>query len=191
MSRYLFLAALLWQSACAAQTVFSAELTGQPLQYMKDGVVNGCGIRIVALRPMGGRVVMAIDVSINVYASGAAIFQAGTYDAELPVGSSKKGEPLPVASAWIKAQGAVATKPVGRSSMAAADKVSLIYVTELESALAVFRAQARGEPVQVSVTRRGSDIGSIFAGPVTLDASERAQLGACLGELGGPADQRR
>ena len=36
-------------SPCAAQNIDVIEITGQPLMYMREGNVSGCGIRAFAI----------------------------------------------------------------------------------------------------------------------------------------------
>ena len=63
----------------AAQGVVPTEMNGQPLQYMKDGKVIGCGIRIIAGRALGDDSFEFSEVSVNLYASGTALIKGVAY----------------------------------------------------------------------------------------------------------------
>ncbi len=58
-----------------AGTIMAAEFAGQPLIYQKEGRVNGCGIRVLALSKYSSPrdLVRVVDASFSVYASGKRV----------------------------------------------------------------------------------------------------------------------
>src|SRR5262245_4337176 len=52
-----------------AQNMIEMSLVGQPLQYLKDGSVSGCGVRVVGFVPTREERVPreAVDVSFNIF----------------------------------------------------------------------------------------------------------------------------
>ena len=182
MHRTLIAAALLGAaSAASAQNIDLANMTGQPLQYMKDGGLDGCGLRIVAVRPLAGDRMEACVVSVNIYVNGSAVVKAIAY---APMSTIKAVEPreVKVASSWIKAPG---NKPaVAMSEPYAGDsKLSLLFLTDPRPTFAVLMAQQQGKQIQISVRRSGQSPERILAGEVKLQSGEAVQLSQCLDEL--------
>lgn len=174
-------------STAHAQNMLAAEMTGQPLQYMRDGEISGCGLRIIAGRPLGGGRFEISEISVNFYATGATLLKAIAYDTT-PINASAGALPatVKVTDAWIKAEGSKAATPIGKS-VTGDDKNTLMFATDMDSALAVLAAQNQGKTVQLSVRRTGSSHDSILFGKVTLEPSERQQLAQCLKALGDDA----
>lgn len=176
-------ASLLTVSAAAnAQAVIPAQITGQPLQYMREGVLTGCGLRIVAVVVNDDLSTDASEVSVNFDDNGNALFKAVAYAQFAP--GKPAPRPIKVESAWARAPGSPATLAIG-PSYAGDDKLSLLYPTDLASALAVLKAQLDGTPVQLSVQSTGQPNYKILAGAVALTAPEQAQLRTCVTELVG------
>ncbi len=167
-------------SSASAQNVYPANMTGQPLQYMHDGAISGCGLRIVAVEVADDLSSEASELSLNFYDSGVAIVKATAY-APIPL-RKPTPQPVKVASAWAKAPGANATKPLGVAEVGE-DHLSQVYATDLENALAIVGAQTAGTPVQISVRRPLQRTYRILSGVVTMSPAEGVQLRSCLSEL--------
>lgn len=81
MRRTLQFIALFASGVTQAQNVIPLQISGQPLQYMKDGTVTGCGVRMVGVRPTAPGRAEIFDVSINVYTSGVSVLKGLSYNA--------------------------------------------------------------------------------------------------------------
>src|SRR5687767_9454444 len=80
----LLFAALSTSSAAFGQVAEEANISGQPLMYMKAGKVDGCGIRFIAvLLDPALRTGRGVDGSINVWAVGGAAVKGLTYDLDV------------------------------------------------------------------------------------------------------------
>lgn len=180
--RQFTVAAVLVAPAAAAfgQSVVPAQMTGQPLQYMRDGSVAGCGLRIIAVTVNDDLTSEASEVSVNINENGSALFKAVAYANFAPGKSSPK--PVKVASAWAKAPGAVATKALG-ATFVGDDKLSLLYQTEVAGAISLMKAQLNSAPVQIDVQRVAQKGYKILAGVVSLTKDEQIQLDGCVTEL--------
>jgi len=87
-----------------------------------------------------------------------------------------------VSAAWVKAPGAAATVPVGKTRVGE-DGASLIFQAHADAALAVLLAQAQGKQIQLAVHRVSDRTHRILSGPVSLTAPEQQQLADCMKEL--------
>ena len=168
------------QMGAVAQNVVPVQMTGQPLQYLRDGAVNGCGIRMIAVEVADNLSTEASEVSINVYDRGRAIVKAIAY-APLVQGD-RVPKTLKVNAAWARAPGSNATRALGQTGYGD-DKRSLLYATDLGGALAILQAQIQGKPVQVSVQREGEKSYRILSGVVLMTRQEQEQLQVCVAEL--------
>jgi hypothetical protein len=171
--------ALLAPAPCSAQMIYQSRITGQPLQYMTDGKVNGCGLRMIAVRSLSDDTFESVDASVNLYAT-TAVFKAA---ATVVSADAKKTNVKRVVEAWVKGAGSQATSVVGKA-VEGADRLSRLYVTPFASAMGVFKSQVDGKPVQIGLKHEGSrGMTTIFAGKIELTEAERDQMEMCLDDL--------
>ena len=173
-----------------AQNVIGAQIVGQPLVYMKAGKLDGCGIRLMIVDTPPSfndkRPVPVWDLSFNLYLPGNGAVKVGSYNvspAELKSGKpSAKPIGVPTASGWLKAPNADATAPlsqIGKSE----DPGFILYWTELDSVLALFKSYMSGEAILVGTRRTGAKSDRIFSGPIEMAESEKRQVDQCLTEF--------
>jgi hypothetical protein len=169
----------------AAQAIVEVDMTGQPLQYSKGGTINGCGIRIVGMLPMGNvpaNMFKSFDVSVNFWRTGAAlgkmIGEVTPFDGA-KVGTGKR---LPLYSGWMKAEGKPSAAPLENTfKESPTDKGAYLFPVDLEGALAFIYGSALGCRVQVGLAW-DKNHEWIYFGSVKLSESERNQLTLCLRE---------
>ncbi len=172
-------------SGTIAGPVTEVMMSGQPLQYTKDGRITGCGVRIVAVAepPTIPGTFEMLDVSFNVADPGIGLVKGGASSVTYKdLQNRKKGPPRAIRTIWIKRPGKTATQPLdGRYRSSPTDKGALLYGTDLGVATdlmdAVMEADAE---VQIGLTRVGEDLERIYYGKVKLSDSERKQLIACF-----------
>src|SRR5687767_477882 len=100
MRKLLWSTLMLFAMTAKAQNIVAVEISGQPLQYMKDGAVIGCGLRMLAGHSVGDHFEYA-DVSVNLYSEGHVLFKGSSYVARLNSGTpSGKPSAQAVRSAW-------------------------------------------------------------------------------------------
>ena len=177
---------LVASAGAGAQNIVPTKMSGQPLMYMKDGEVNGCGIRIIGGRPtINGAVWEWFDVSINVYEHGGGLVKIVSYDVDEPKmrAGGLKPKPLPVRSGWLKAAGKSGTTPAKGKSAVADDGASLMYGSDLDRTMPLFSAYFQRETVSIGVRRVGDKTETIYSGVVTMDDNEDQQLRSCLRDL--------
>lgn len=171
-----------------AQMMISATISGQALQYMKDGRVSGCGIRMVGIegvRASGPMVVF--DASFNTVLPGLGTVKGDSQLvtlAQMQAGQSGQMRPRPVAF-WIRAPGSRATQPrEGRMIGAITPPEAVMYVTDrLDDVMALFTAVASGKPIQVGIRQRGESVDRVFYGTVTLSDGDRGTVHQCFSDL--------
>lgn len=168
-----------------AQSMVEVDMTGQPLQYSKGGNIDGCGIRIVGMLPMGNvpaNIFKSFDVSINFWRTGAAL---GKMIGEItPFDGIKagKGKRVPLYSGWMKAEGKPSAAPLENTfKESPTDKGAYLFPVDLEGALAFIHGSALGSRVQVGLAWDKKNEW-IYFGSVKLSESERNQLTRCLRE---------
>ncbi len=174
------LAAVTLTLPAVAQNVHIAQMTGQALQYLEQGAVNGCGLRVIGVRDAGEGFMEASEISVNVYSTGQAIVKAIAY---APMRTSKRADlrEVKVASSWARAPGSRATTVSG-ASFPGDSSLSLLHVAELRGAFAFLLAGEARKPVQFMVQRVGGPE-YVLAGTVELAEGESAQLSQCMREL--------
>jgi hypothetical protein len=162
----------------SAQNLITAELVGQPLQYMKDGEVNGCGLRIMGGSPSGGGRPLFADASVNFYVAGHTLVKVAMFEVTNQQSGRASPRRIPVQSGWLKAPASSAT-PVLGNAMKGEDGASLLYGTEFAPALAVVEAHLDNQPIQIGVRRVDATTETIYAGRIRLEPSEREQFVGC------------
>lgn len=171
----------------SAQNVIPTRMDGQPLMYMKDGAVNGCGLRIIG----GGQRANSetfdmFDVSINLYREAGAMVKLVAYSTTVAELKSSKGrEPATtkVTSGWIKAEGSAATDPGQSTATPGSDQNSLLYRTSVDSAIAIFKANIESAPVTIGLRRQGVSTERVYYGKIAMSKEETEQHRACLSEM--------
>ena len=154
--------------------------------YMKEGAVNGCGVRVlIADLVPGVPVVPVYDLSFNLFHSYASV-KGGSYDVLLE--DVRNGKPwgndsrVPLASIWVKAANMPATVPLN-GLHPSEDKGFFLYAADVERVTALFLAVGQGESISVGTRRKDAKTERIFTGPIKLEAAEVAELMQCLSEL--------
>ncbi|MEY4749694.1 MAG: hypothetical protein RIQ60_1908 [Pseudomonadota bacterium] len=172
------------------------EYSGQPLQYTKAGVVDGCGVRLVGMtKPAPGqKTVSVLDVSFNVTNPGAGLVKGGLVT--IPVqaviaGDMAKKVEVPIRSLWLKAAGKAATTPInGKAIPSTTHRHALMYPTRLEPVLDLIAAMQQGQAIQVGFHLTAKDMEEVFFGKVHLSDAETEQFAQCFTEWSAALEQR-
>jgi hypothetical protein len=171
--------------ASVAQVVEEANISGQPLMYVKAGKVDGCGIRLISvLSDPSGRSAKSFDVSLNFWADGRAGLKGLAYDIDIAT-LKAGGRPANVAlhSFWMKAEGKDAPQPYDGRVGDTEDPGGKIYGIEFAKALELYDGVLGRQPFTVGVRRITERTERIYVGRVNFDEKERAQSLSCLREL--------
>ena len=131
------------------QAAEEAQITGQPLMYMKSGKVDGCGIRFIAVlidpTLRGGR---GVDGSINLWASGAAVVKGLSYDIDVAaMRSGTKAKRAQVERFWLKAPGQPATNPADGRFHNSDDEGAKLYGVKFDEGFELYKAAFEGGDV--------------------------------------------
>lgn len=173
----------------SAQNVVSMDMEGQPLPYVKEGVTQGCGLRILAAVPAAKGGYRMADLSANVWANGAAMVKGTTYDASpAAIQAGTRPKLAIVESVWIKAPGERATAPLSKVARGE-DGFALRYATSVSSVIDVLFAQREGQALTVAIRRKGESNERIYSGPVKLEERDRKELAECLSEILPPLEK--
>lgn len=176
-------------SSAFAQNVVPVEMTGQPLQYMADGKVSACGLRITAVRVAKNNRIDAVEASVNIDARGRATVKAVAYKPATAVEFAKGPVSVKVKSAWVRAAGAPATTPAGGTVLPGDDNKSILFGTSFDSAWGVIEAHLKESPIQMAVRREGEPSEWVLSGKVALERRESEQLRQCIEELSSAMEQ--
>lgn len=171
--------------SAVAQSMLEMELVGQPLSYSKDGVVEGCGARIVGvISPVpGDKAFKSFDVSANLWKSGQALVKM--IGEETPVADPipSKARRIVLKNGWLKAEGKTPAAPLGGDFRASTtDKGAYLFPVTFDGSINFILAVARGERVQVAI-RRDAKAEWIYSGTVRLSDPEKNQILNCLKEV--------
>jgi hypothetical protein len=154
---------------------------------MKDGQVNGCGVRMVGLTdPVGpDKSVEGFDVSFNLYAQGFGIVKGGGFTSTQPQiergSAGKKRRPEAV---WIKASGKQATQSRdGKVQTSQDTPEAIFYGTDIRPVLDLLSAVGDGQPIQIGLRFPGAGIDRIYQGVVQMTPEDSSSVGRCMNEL--------
>jgi len=181
--------ALFTGAPAMANPVSEAVITGQPLQYMQEGKVNGCGVRLVGLvEPLPkAKDVEGFDVSFNLYLPGAGFVKGFGFTSSMASfqsmdTQSKKRRPERL---WLRANGADATTPRAGSQQQAQDPPeAILYVTnDIDEIIELFSAVMTQQILQVGMKFPGVGVERIYQGSVRMKQSEVATVARCWDEL--------
>ena len=186
-------ACLLWVLASAANAaggpVLSAAMTGQPLVYQKDGQVNGCGVRFVAVSAFNSRkdAVRIVDGSFMVSATGYGIVKAGmmTTTGGAVLDGMKNTKQVRTKFFWLRRAGGDPTTPTqGKVLASPEDAGFLFYGISLEAAMDLLTALlADGKELEVGMEPVGSGTAWVLAGKLKLEEGETERISDCMEAL--------
>jgi hypothetical protein len=168
-----------------AQSILEVDLIGQPLSYTKEGVVEGCGVRVVGvISPVpGDKAFKSFDVSANLWKSGQALVKM--IGEETPVADPipSKARRMVLKNGWLKAEGKTSAAPLGGDfKSSTTDKGAYLFPVAFDGSIDFILAAARGERVQVAV-RRDVKAEWIYSGRVRLSDPEKNQILNCLKDV--------
>ncbi len=175
----MMLAALFLAASAEAQTMIEAEMTGQTLSTTKNGMVTGCGIRVVGVVQEGVDARL-FDVSINISRNyGAAIKLTGKLGKIGNDSSEMKAQTI--YGGWMKAPREAVAAPTG-NLMSGETPESKLFPVGQHQAAKVLGAMASDEPIQIAI-RWNPSIETIYFGKVDLSDAQRKQFIECIDEL--------
>lgn len=166
------------QAGPAKSAAAAIAMEVQPLTHMRDGKVQGCGLRITGGEP-GVPASSWFDVSFNVFARGMGLAQSIAYELRRSEyeGDSRPAT-VPVRSTWVRTGEGSARR--GESSER---RDSLIYTLLVEDVLALFEAVAESRAVTLGVRRWDQPADSVYTGTPLLSDDSRTKVSACLDRL--------
>ncbi len=139
-----------------AQNMLEAKVSGQPLIYMKDGTLRGCGLRIFSVYVANDLSTVAIDTSVNIYTNKMFAFKGEVSEFAAPKqGRMSTPRAIEIESVWIKPPQVDATRPLAEV-MKGDNNRSLLYLIPLDSALAVILSAAKGQSISMGFRKVGS-----------------------------------
>jgi hypothetical protein len=169
----------------AAQTAVEAQLSGQPLMYMKDGKVDGCGIRLVGVVVLSTlKDGIALDASVNIYNTGVGVVKALSYDVTLGAGQAgSKHRTMAIDRFWLKSPSGEATHPQDGQFHKTDDGGGRLYTVTVEDALNLLLAAATGNVVTLGLKRSAESHERIYFGRAKMTEGEKNQVISCMDSL--------
>ena len=170
--------ALLAASAAYAQSLAATLMEAHALMHVRDGRVQGCGLRLTGGEP-GKQASSWFDVSFNVFRRGPGLAQSIAYEIR-PSGHDGESRPakVPVQSTWLKVSDGATRLGENRER-----RDALIYTLVMDDVLALFEAVANGDPVTLGIKRWGQRAGAVYTGAPRLSSDSRHRMSACLADL--------
>jgi hypothetical protein len=168
-----------------AQSMIEADMIGQPLSYGKNGVVTGCGLRVVGvISPVpGSKTFRSFDISANFWKSGAALVKMIGETNTVSDAPSGKGTREALRNGWIKAEGKSPAAPNGETfKESTEDKNAYLFPVALDGSVDFIIAAMKGNRVQVGINW-SEPTEWIYTGTIHLEAQEKKQIAQCFGEL--------
>lgn len=181
------LAALMTLTSAQAGTVEQALIIAEPQMQVKDGALEGCGMRLksMPIDTAGLASTVVIDMSFNIYRSGMTLLKGGAVRIALREPSRGQASNAPIESFWMKAQSSRPTKPLHGHVMEAENPGYLLYGETLPEVSKLFNGLVDGTPLTLGVRLKGESIDRIYSGIPRLSDADRAQHAECLGGLVG------
>lgn len=171
-----------------AESLEPGVFVGQPQILLKDGKVEGCGLRFgvtgVAAKPTTRTPVF--DASLVVYSGAYGLAQVASFANISAADMEKKVKPKQqkTASFSFKVPEHAATVPLeGKSFYSPEDGKSLLYGVAGVDTLAILTAAISGEEIQLSVAREGERARRTFRGTVALEDEDKRELANCVDDL--------
>jgi hypothetical protein len=178
-----FAVALLSTFRAYPQNADETRIDGQPLIYVKDGHIHGCGVRFIGFQLGTDSIARSWDISVNFYADGFAAVKGMSYELDARrLGTSDPPRVMPIQSAWVKAPNEPAPQPLS-GAHDGEDSGSKIYAVSFDAAVKVFLATIAQEEMMLGIRRKGENGERIAFGRVNLSEAERRQLDQCVREL--------
>ncbi len=170
--------ALLAAGAARAQPHASMLMEAQPLTHVRDGKVQGCGLRLTGGEP-GKQASSWFDVSFNVFRRGFGLAQSIAYEIRRSEyeGDSRPAK-VPVQSTWLKVSDGAAR--LGENTDR---RDTLVYMLVIDDVLALFEAVANGDPVTLGIKRWDQRADAVYTGAPLITSDSRSRMSACLAEL--------
>jgi hypothetical protein len=171
--------------AVLSQAAEEAQITGQPLVYVKAGKLEGCGVRFVAaLIGPNLKTGRGFDASVNVWTGGPAAVKALSYNVDVgAINAGSKPKASPLESFWIRAPGHQPTRPVDGYFRDSEDVGGKIYGVSFDMALPIFKAVFEEGPLMFGLQRKGERGERIYFGTIKMSDAERDQTLKCLLDL--------
>ena len=170
--------ALFLGNGAFAQSGPPMPIEAQPLTHVRDGEVQGCGLRLTGGEP-GKQTSSWFDVSFNVFRRGLGLAQSIAYEIKRSdyEGDSRPAK-VPVQSTWLRISDG-ATR-LGENTE---QRDALVYSLVMDDVLAVFEAVARGRAVTLGIKRWGQRVDAVYTGAPFLTDDSRSRMSACLADL--------
>lgn len=176
-----------------ADTALKGILTAQPQIMMKDGKVDGCGVRIIGMEEttsMDARV-SNFDVSFALYANGIAGLKGLALDdvsmrdvaKAKAAGKTLSLKYVPLESFWIKSPVNSATTPINGKVLSGENRLSLLYVASFPLVAELFQPVFDQTTIQVGIKRKSDKVGYIYFGVPMMSKEELKQLSMCIDEF--------
>ena len=170
--------AFLIASGVSAQSEPSGLMQAQPLLHVRNGQVQGCGLRLTGGEP-GKQASSWFDVSFNLFRSGPGLAQSIAYEIKRSeyAGDSRPTQ-VPVQSTWLKVHDGAAR--LGENTER---RDTLVYTLLMDDVLALFEAVANGDPVTLGIKRWGQRTDVVYTGAPLISSDSRDRMSTCLAGL--------
>lgn len=165
--------------AACAQSARELPIEASALVHMREGEVQGCGLRLTGGEPKPDASSW-FDVSFNVFRRGFGLAQSIVYEIK-PSGYEGDARPAKVAvqSTWLKA-GDEGSVRLGENTDR---RDSLVYSLVVDDVLSLFEAVARKQPVTLGIRQWGQRVDAVHSGVPALSDDARRQITSCLAAL--------
>ena len=167
---------------CAGATAYAQApapipISAQPLTHLREGRIQGCGVRLTGGEP-GKQVSAWFDVSFNLFHRGLGLAQSIAYEIRRSEDGESRPQKVAVRSAWLRAN-----ETDTRLGENLEQRDSLVYTLLGDDVLSLFAALANNQPLTVGIKRWDQREDSVYTATALLDRESRGRIGACLAAL--------
>jgi hypothetical protein len=181
------LIALGWMIAfgSCAQITRPIEFEGQPLIYTKDGVITGCGLRVLGAEQSPKKPLLLIDSSFQIDSRFYGVIAKFTArygvmkDGVLSIKSTAIVE-----RGWYRIDGMNPTKPKNGNYIATTEPTGgVFYVTNTAEDIQMLVAMLEGETIEMGMKLKGDPGEIIRFGKLNMSDPERMRTSSCIATL--------
>lgn len=163
------------------QTLESAYVLAEPLQYSRAGQFRGCGVNIKLLQVTDAPTRDYLTLSLNFWIDSPGVSLAKTTWSKATIGGSSRVSPQRLDSTWARIK---EKDPLRAEKTTTGEDQAILTVVPLDQAIDFVTAVLGGEQeIQVGFKPHMGKYERIFYGKPVIEHDTASQVQACFGEF--------
>lgn len=175
-------------SALSTGVVDQSRMQAQAAVMVSEGVVKGCGFRVLSQTPASASSLEVLDFSVNIYVEGFGMAKGGLFMIASPTQRSVK----PIKGFWLKTEGADPIRPLNGKVLPSDSPAG--YVLQgigFDDGVKVLQAIMEGGRVMTGARPAAADVDVIHSAVVELADDQRSEVTRCFGDISRAMQRRR